>query len=144
MARVLWWIVPAFLLGAGVYELVLVVRGDTEPDTLAFVAILVMVVGAGLAAVSTPFARPVRAIAFYAPSAAFFALARFYTYDSYFLPTLRRYADDGAAQPAWMLLLAAAALVAGVLVWRLPRTGAVATAVVLAFLAGTTAVMGSH
>ena len=111
MARVLWWIVPAFLLGAGLYELVLVVRGDTEPDTLAFVAILVMLLGTGLAALSIPFDRPVRAIAFYAPSAAFFALARFYTYDSYYSPTLRRYADDGAVQPAWMFLLVAAALV---------------------------------
>jgi hypothetical protein len=43
-----------------------------------------------------------------------------------------------------MFLLAAAAVVAGVLVWRLPRTGAVGTAVVLALLAGTTAVMGTH
>ena len=144
MARVLWWIVPAFLLGAGLYELVLAVRGDTEPDTLAFVAILVMLLGTVLAALSIPFDRPVRAIAFYAPSAAFFAFARFYTYDSYYSPTLRRHADDGAVQPAWMFLLVAAALVAGVLVWRLPRTGAGATAVVLAFLAGTTAVMGSH
>ena len=63
MVRVLWWIVPAFLLGAGLFELVLVIRGDTEPDTLAFVAILVMLLGIGLAALSIPFARPVRAIA---------------------------------------------------------------------------------
>ncbi len=144
MARVLWWIVPAFLLGAGLFELVLVIRGDTEPDTLAFVAILVMLLGTGLAALSIPFARPVRAIAFYAPSGAFFALARFYTYDSYYSPTLRRFADDGAVQPAWMFLLAAAAVVAGALVWRFPRAGAVGTAVVLALVAGTTAVMGTH
>jgi hypothetical protein len=144
MARVLWWIVPAFLLGAGLYELIIVVRGDTEPDTLAFVAILVMLLGTGLAALSIPFDRPVRAIAFYAPSAAFFALARFYTYDSYFSPTLRRYADDGAVQPVWMFLLVVAAFVVAVLVWRLPRIGAVGTAVVLVLLAGTTALMGSH
>lgn len=144
MTRVLWWMVPGFLLGAGVYELVLIVRGDTGSRTLAFVAILVMVLGAGLAALSVPFDRPVRAIAFYAPSAAVFALARFYTYDSYYSPTLRRFADDGAVQPAWVFLLAAAAFVAGVLVWRLLRTGAVATAIVLLLLAGTTALMASH
>ena len=144
MARVLWWIVPAVLIGAGLYELVLVVRGDTAANTLSFVAVLVMLLGTGVAALSIPFDRPVRAIAFYAPSAAFFALARFYTYDSYFSPTLRRYADDGAVQPVWMFLLVAAAVVVAVLVWLLPRTGAVATAVVLVLLAGTTALMGSH
>src|SRR4051794_7466245 len=110
MRQVLWWIVPAFLLGAGSYELVLAVREHTEPDTFAFVAILMMVLGAGLAVVSIPFSRPVRAIAFYAPSAAVFALARFYTYDSYYSPTLRRYGDGGGIQPAWMFFLVAAAL----------------------------------
>jgi uncharacterized membrane protein YbaN (DUF454 family) len=144
MARVLWWIVPAFLLAAGLYELVLLVRGDTDPRTFAFVANVVMLLGAGLAALSIPFDRPVRAIVFYAPSAAAFALARFYSYDSYYSPTLRRYADGGAVETAWVFLVVAAAVGAGVLTWRLPRTGAVVTGVVLVVLAGTTALMGSH
>jgi uncharacterized membrane protein YbaN (DUF454 family) len=144
MRHVLWWIVPGVLLAGAVYELVLQARGGAEPDTLAFVAILVMVVGTALAAFSIRFEHPVRAVAFYAPSAAAFALARFYAYDSYYSPTLRRYADGGTVQPAWMYLLVAAAVVAGVLTWLRPRTGAVATGVVLVALAVTTALMGNH
>jgi hypothetical protein len=47
-------------------------------------------------------------------------------------------------EPAWVWLLAAAALVVGALAWRSPRIGAVATAAVLVLLTGTTALMGTH
>lgn len=142
MRGVLWWIVPAFLFGAALYEFVLAVRGDTYPNTLAFVAILVMLLGAGLAALSIRFEPPLRAIAFYAPSAAAFVLARLYTYDEYFSPTARRYAENVSVP--WMIALVAAALAVGVLAWRIPRTGAVGTVIMLPFVAAATIAMGLH
>jgi hypothetical protein len=103
-----------------------------------------MLAGAGLALLSAWIETPVWPIAALAPSAAVFSLARFYTYDDYYMPHLRRYSDNGTVQPAWMFVLTAGAIAAGVLAWRVPRIGAVVTAVVLVVLVGTTAVMSSH
>jgi hypothetical protein len=142
--RALWWIVPAYLLGAAVYELALVIDGRTDNRTVAFVAMLAMLVGAGLALLSIPCGRLEWAVVSLAPAAAVFVVARFYAYDPYYDPTPRRYSDDGAMPPAWVWLLTVAAVFAGVLAWRVPRTGAVATAIVLVALTATTALMGTH
>jgi uncharacterized membrane protein YbaN (DUF454 family) len=144
LTRAVWWVVPAFLVGAAVYQLALVIRGETDHRTLAFIAVLAMLVGAALALLTIRLEAPRLALALLAPAAAAFAVARFYTYDPYFSPTLRRYSDDGAMPPAWLLLLAAASIVVGVLSWRTPRVGAAATAATLVLLAGTTALMSSH
>jgi hypothetical protein len=144
LTRSLWWFIPAYMLGAAVYELTLVIGGRKEDVSgLVLAALVAMLVGTGLAVLSPRADVPVGVVAALAPSAAAFSLARFYTYDSYFT-TLRRYCDNGAVQPAWMFVVTAAAIVAGVLVWRSPRVGAVATAVVLVALAGTNVVMSSH
>jgi hypothetical protein len=144
LRRAHWWIVPAYLFGAAVYQLTLVVEGRTDNKTVAFVTMLAMLVGAGVALVSIPIGRRVWAVVSLAPAAAGFVVLRFYTYDPYYSPTLRRYSDAGAIGPAWVWVVAAAALVAGVVAWRVPRTGAVATAIVVVTLAGTTALMGTH
>ena len=144
LTRALRWIVPAYLLGAAVYELTLAIDGRTDNRTVAFVAVLAMLVGAGLALLSIPSGRREWAIVSLAPAAAVFVVARFYAYDPYYEPTLRRYSDNGATPPAWVWLVTAAAVVAGVLAWRVPRAGAVATAIVLVALTATTALMGTH
>jgi hypothetical protein len=144
LTRALWWIVPVYLLGAAAYELTLVIDGRTDNHTVAFITMLAMLVGAGLSLLSIPLSGPVWAVVSLAPTAAAFVAARFYTYDPYYGTTLRRYSDDGAMEPAWVWLLAAAALVVGALARRSPRIGAVATAAVLVLLTGTTALMGTH
>ena len=145
LTRALWWTAPAYLLGAAAYELALAVAGRTDGrGGVVLAALFAMLVGAGLALVSVSVETPVWPIAALAPSAAAFTLARFYTYDDYYAPHLRRYAENGSVQPAWMFAVTAAAVVAGVLAWRLPRVGAVLTAGVLVALVGTTAVMSNH
>ena len=145
LTRGLWWIVPAYLLGAAAYELALGLGGYTDDrGGVVLAALFAMLVGAGLAVMSISVTTPVWPIVALAPSGAVFTLARFYTYDDYYAPQLRRYADNGSVQPAWMFVLVAAAIVAGVLAWRLPRVGAVVTTGVLVALVGTTAVMASH
>jgi hypothetical protein len=144
LTRALWWIVPAYLLGAAVYELALAIGGRTDNRTIAFVAMLAMLLGAGLSLLSIRLAGPVWPAVVLAPIAAVFVVARFYAYDPYYSGTLRRYADDGAMPLAWVWLVAAAGLVVGVVAALAPRIGAVATAVVLVLLAGTTALMGTH
>jgi hypothetical protein len=145
LTRGLWWIVPVYLLGAAVYELALAAGRHTDGrGGIVLAAIFAMLAGAGLALMSISVQAPVWPIVALAPSAAAFTLARFYTYDDYYVPHLRRYADNGAVSPAWMFVLTAAAIVAGVLAWRHPRVGGAATAGVLIALVGTTAVMASH
>ena len=66
-----------------------------------------------------------------APAAAAFLVARFYTFDPYYLPTLRRASDGGLVAPEVVYLLAGLALVAGLLVRLRPRVGLWLTSVVM-------------
>ena len=131
MARVLWWIVPAFLLSAGLYELGALSFAETPiPARSRSSRYVVMLARRRARRAFDPVrssgsrdclsTRQVRAAS--SPSRASTS------YDSYYSPTLRRYADGGAVETAWdSSFVAAAVLVAGVLTWRLPRTGAVVT-----------------
>ena len=137
---------PAVLFGAAIYELTLLLdlwgsydgsRRDGFVDaeeTVAGVAYLTMLVGAGVAVVHAIQPRAPWAVAAFAPAAAAFMTARFYTYDPYFLPSLRRYSDDGATSAEWILLMLGASLAVGVLARLLPRAGSLATAVILPWL----------
>ena len=62
--------------------------------------------------------------------------AHFYTYDPYYAPTLRRYADGGFFAPAWIYGVAAAAGACGLVAARRPAVGApaVGLAVLLCFV----------
>ncbi len=139
---VLLWSVPAVLFAAATFELVLLVglvsyHGGQSGDgisgerAVAGVAALAMLVGAALAGVHAT--RPWRpsAVALFAPAAAAFMVTRFYTYDPYYLPTLRRYSDGGAISPTWILTLLAVSIGVGVLTRLSPRLGSLATALTL-------------
>jgi hypothetical protein len=93
-----------------------------------------MLAGSVVAFVHAFHPRASWAVALFAPAAAAFVTTRFYTYDPYYLPSLRRYSDDGAASADWILGMLAAALVVGVLTRLLPRAGSVATACLLPLL----------
>jgi hypothetical protein len=138
--------VPALLLAAAAYELSLVLdlwgSYDGSPrdgfvdaeETVASVAYLTMLVGSVVAFVHAMRPRAPWAVALFAPAAAAFMTAKFYTYDPYFLPSLRRYSDDGAATAEWILGMLAASLVVGAAVRLLPRTGSIATTFILPWL----------
>ena len=55
------------------------------------------------------------------PSAAAFMVARFYTFDPYYAPTLRRAADAGLFSPVWVWTLAVVALFLAALALTHPR-----------------------
>jgi hypothetical protein len=69
-------------------------------------------------------------------------IARFYTFDPYFAPTLRRMSDHGLVAPRWAFTLAGGALVAALLTTIRPRAGLTLTAVLLPLLALTALAMG--
>lgn len=130
----------ATLAATAAYELVLALRHTPSPagaGALLLVGLLAMLVGGGLV-----FAR-VPPVGLYAPAAALFVTARFYTGDAYYGTTFRRYADGGIFPPAWVFVLLAAAVVAGVTthLWR--RTRPVESAVVLVLLMVTALFMGA-
>jgi hypothetical protein len=64
-----------------------------------------------------------RLIPLLAPAAAAFMVARFYTFDPYYAPTLRRASDQGGFSPIWVWTLAALAMSSATLSLARPRLG---------------------
>jgi hypothetical protein len=152
LRRALWWGVPAALLLAAEYELALALGavsigpepgdGPEGEPVVELAVLIVMLLGIGLAVVSalgTPSPLPV---ALYAPAAAAFLIARFYTYDPYYAPSLRRYSDDGNIAPALIFVYAVGALAVGEVALVAPRIGGLATAVALFLIAIMTVAIG--
>jgi hypothetical protein len=152
LTRALWWAVPVALIVAAAYELALAlgarsigplpgdgVEGEGAEELTMFI---VMLVGAGLALVSASGRPSPLPVALYAPAAAAFLVARFYTYDPYYAPSLRRYSDDGNIAPAWIFLCAVGAAAVGVVACLSPRVGALATAIALFLIAIMTIAIG--
>lgn len=66
-----------------------------------------------------------------APAAAAFVVARFYSFDDYYLPTLRRMSNHGSIPGQWIIVLVALALLAGASTKIRPRIGIAMTSLVL-------------
>jgi hypothetical protein len=121
------------LVAFGVIELgSLPGEGPPGERLVALVAVLAMLVAAGLALVAA-LEAPVRLLALLPPAAAAFLVARFYTFDPYYLPTLRRYSDDGMLPP--QLVYAVVALAVGAALLTLVHRRAAAALSALAILA---------
>ena len=73
-----------------------------------------------------------------APMGGAFVVARFYTFDPYYLPTMRRIADNGVVSEGWVFGLLVLAIVAGVVTWLQPSRGSGLTGLLLFFCAFTT------
>ncbi len=139
------WTALALLLAAASFELVLALRHEFSPHGegwLLLAALLAMLCGMVLVFRRVPFAG------LFAPAAALFVTARFYTGDPYYQnpsgsSILRRYADGGIVPPAWIYILLGAALLAGITtqLWR--RSAPVESAVVLFLLLFTALYMGA-
>jgi len=75
-------------------------------------------------------------------AAAAFLVARFYSYDPYYAPYLRRMSEDGLVAGRSIAFLVAATLVSGLLVRRWPRVASAGTALGMWAIALTAAVAG--
>lgn len=129
--------VAVVLVACAAYETVLALgwvslgadSGSDAPgaDATVIVTLLAMLAAAVLLAV-----RPTRAALALAPLAVLVVLARLFTYDAYYAPTLRRMSDGGLVSPWWIALLAVAAALTAV-----SRRLAPVAVVVLVAAAGT-------
>jgi hypothetical protein len=147
--RLAGWVVIGTLAAAGAYELALALGagslgpepGDGIPGSwvIGLVAVLAMLAAAALA----PFLRPRSwPAALFAPAAAAYLVAFYFTFDPYFAPQLRRYSDGGNVAGTWIAVVAVVALAAGILTRLRPRLGAPLTSVVLLVLVATTVLAG--
>ena len=85
--------------------------------------LLAMAVGAAIASGFSLARRRSMVLWLLAPVAAGFMVARFYEFDPYYAPSLRRFSDGGGVSPTWVLVVAAIALVAGLVALVRPREG---------------------
>ncbi len=145
------WVTVGILVAAAAYELALALGvgsvglepGENVPGATAvrLVAVLAMLVGVGLVVAKL---RP-QAAAALAPAAALFVVPLYFTFDPYYAPTERRYSDGGMFPPSWIVAVAIAGIVAGVLTRLFPRVGVWATIPALLLLAFTAVfVVGGH
>ena len=148
MSKSLGWFVTGTLFAAAGYELAVALGAGSpgpEPgDGVAGSGIvqLVAVLAMFLAAVLAPFPslRPWPAATF-APAAAAFLIAFYFTYDPYYAPDLRRYSDGNVGAP-WIAVVGVVALADGVLTRLQPRLGRVMTSVVLIVIFVATVLAG--
>jgi len=89
-------------------------KGAPGEQAVALVAVLTMLVAAGLALVAARGAR-VPFVALLPAAAAAFLVARFYSFDPYFAPALRRYSEDGMLPPELVFGVVALAVAAAAL-----------------------------
>ena len=137
----LWWVIPAYLLAAAAYEAALALgaagvgrepgAGAPGEDVVAFIALLFTIAALILLGVATLVSRDVPALAAFAPAGAAFVLARYFTYDPYYAPNLRRYSDGSGVPLWWIVFLAAASAGAGLLTLVAPREGRLASVLAL-------------
>ena len=133
--------VLAVLSGATAYEVLVALgviglgtvpgAGPPGGEIALVLAMLALVVGAFTVLWIARSSQRTRLAEFLAPAAAAFLVARFYTFDDYYLPTLRRASDEGLLAPELVWGTAAVALVAGVLVRVRSRIGLALTAPVM-------------
>jgi hypothetical protein len=154
LADYLAWAAAWGLGVATVYETVVAagalsigsVPGEGTPgDELVFVCgFLALPVGAG-AALAGALGRHVAsrlALTLLAPAGFAFVIARFFGFDPYYAPTLRRYSDNGTVPASWIVALGVSTLLAALLTRVVPRAGAVLTAGALLVCALTAVATG--
>jgi hypothetical protein len=129
------------LTGAAAYEAAIALEWiplGTDPGEGAqyegFVmasAAIAMLAGVGVSLVLAARGRRRMPAAFFALAAAALTVAHYYTFDTYYLPTLTRYSDSGSFSPAWVFSVAVAGVLASLLAFVRPLFGLMATAVVI-------------
>ena len=97
-------------------------RGQAVVTISAFLALLA---GMGIGVVSVLRRRPARPwpVLLIPAAAAAYLVSHFYAFDSYYLPTLRRFSEDGNVAARWVYGVAVCALATAGLIACLPRLG---------------------
>ncbi len=149
MLRWAGWFLIGILVVAAAYELALALgAGSLGPEpgegvagsgVVQAVALIAMLAAAVI--VLFHGVRPWPA-ALFAPAAAAFFVAFYFTYDPYYAPTLRRYCDGGAVAGRWIAVVAAVAVADGVLTRLQPPMGRVVTSAVVLVVLVTTVFAG--
>ncbi len=139
--RTACWSAVGALLVAAAYEVVLILASSHSDfaagqrpvgQTVAEgVAALAMILAFALAIGGAVRSGPMGASALFAPAAAAFVLAHYFTYDPYYFPTLRRYSEGGILPLWWLILVAASSILAGLLARYRPRSGTYTTCLIL-------------
>jgi hypothetical protein len=134
------WLVTGTLVAAAAYELQLALLHEISPNGESWILLITLV--AMLTGTVLVF-RYVGTAWLFAPAAALFVTARFYTGDPYYEPFFRSYSDGGLFSPVWVLGLLGLAVLAGIAaqLWR--RTKPVESAILLLLLAFTALFMSA-
>jgi hypothetical protein len=112
-------------------------EGPGGEDLVLRTALLAMLAGAPVAWALSLAERTATFASLLAPAAAAFMVARFYSFDPYYAPTLRRMSDGGILSPVWVFAIAALALLSGLFAFVRPREGFALTVPVLLLCAFT-------
>jgi hypothetical protein len=148
-AYVAWVAVLVVLFGAACYETVVALgwvalgsqagEGPAGERGVLAAGLSALVVGAVLSwwAAAKPRVRVARLAPLIAPLGAAFMTARFYTFDPYYLPTLRRMSEGGIIFTQWVFVLVGLAVVAALLTRLRPALGLRLAGVVLLGCAAT-------
>jgi hypothetical protein len=75
-------------------------------------------------------------------AAAAYMAAHYYAFDSYYLPSLRRFSDSDGVSSPWIYGVVAAAVVVALVIRRRPSVAPVLTPILLLICAGTVVAMG--
>ena len=133
--RIVTWLVVVVLLVAAAYEAAIalgwVALGSQPGDEargqaiVTIAALLGLAAGMGIGAAAVLGQGSVRrwpALLIPAAAAAYLA-SHYYAFDSYYLPTLRRFSDDGSIAASWIYAVAGCALAVAGVIALAPRTG---------------------
>ena len=113
-------------------------RGQAVVTIAAFLALLTGIVAT---LVSRRILRPWPA-ALVPLAAASYLLAHYYAFDSYYLPSLRRFSESGSVSSTWVYGVVVAAVLVALAITRRPSVAPVLTPILLLICAGTVVAEG--
>jgi hypothetical protein len=116
-------------------------QASGQPFVFGSALVALVLLGAALPASAAAGLR-VAATPCIAVAAALLVVARFYSFDPYYAPYLRRMSDGGLLPGRWIVFVVACALAASLLAARATRSGQVAVALVCWLAFGTAFVSG--
>ena len=145
------WAVVLVLLAAAAYEAAVALEwismgrqpGDdaTGQAVVTIAAFLALLTGIVATLVSRRILRP-WPVALLPLAAASYLLAHYYAFDSYYLPSLRRFSDSGSVSSAWVYGVVVAAVLVALAITRRPSVAPVLTPILLLICAGTVVAEG--
>ena len=145
------WAVVLVLLAATAYEAAIALEwismgsqpGDDAPaqGVVTIAAFLALLTGIVATLISRRILR--RWPATLVPiAAAAYMVAQYYSFDSYYLPSLRRFSDAGSIPSVWVHGVAVAALIVALVIRRRPSVAPVLTPILSLICGGTVVAQG--